>query len=106
MSLHSGIFEKKPKTLDVLKSMKISQDNADRIMGGLLRIEGMYGIGQKGVTASLKLAKNEKEKNLIWYAIGLRMGILSERGHIFPNHIYKQIEKGNTKKKKGDPSIQ
>lgn len=94
---------KKTKNLDILKEIHLKQDDADRIMGGLLRLEIKHGLGKRFVKESLKIAKNEREINLIWYAIGLRINVLSEIGLMVPQHAIKKKDRAN---RPVDPSVQ
>ena len=99
-------LRKKTSELDVLKELGILQDEADRIFGGLMRIEMTYGNGKKFIKKSLKLAKNQKQTNLIWYAIGLRIGLWRDLGIIVPHSENKKLKHGNIETKKGDPAVQ
>ena len=101
------LFKTKQKTeVDIIDMLGLQQSDADRIMGGLMRVEGRYRLPKKCLEESLKLAKNEKEKNLVWYAIGLKMGIWSEKGFVIPNHIYKKLKKEGKNIKPPDPAVQ
>lgn len=98
--------EMKPRAVNILRMMNVKQDDADRIAGGLIRIENTSTSGKSFVKKALKLAKNEKEKYLIWYFIGMKLGMLSERGLVVPQAIWKKNMKKEKEKKEKDPSVQ
>lgn len=96
--------KKKMKTVNILKLMNLSQDDSDRILGGMVRLENMYKSGPDFVKNSLKLAKNQNETSLIWYILGIKIGILTEMGLVIPQHIGKKIT--DNVKEKRDPMVQ
>jgi len=98
--------KKQKNTLDLLKQMSVSQEDADRIAGGMMRIENTIGSGPIFIKKSINLARNENEKNLVWYAIGVRIGMLDNLGLVVPAHIYKKMEKQEKEKKDKDPAVQ
>jgi len=101
------MFSKKNKPLEILKIMHIPQDDADRLIGGMTRLQAKKQNINDFVKKALKLSKNENEVNFIWYSIGLKIGIWSELGIIIPNHVYKDMQKhGNKKNKPIDPAVQ
>jgi len=91
----SRLFGLKPRkqTLDILKLLNINQDDADRILGGMMRLEGAYRSWYHFINKVLKLAKNPSEEKLIWYIIGVKLGIMSQQGLIAAMPHNKIMEK-------------
>ena len=95
--------KKKQYMVDVLRLARVKRRDADRIAGGMLRLEGSCVYWPQFVKASLDLAETPEETSLIWYLIGIKIGIMSEHGMIssFGNKIIKGVSGDN-----GRPEIQ
>ena len=97
--LFKGKKKKNALELDVLKMINIKQEDADRIMGGMMRLEASHNGRPIFIKQSVTLAKTPEELNLIWYIIGVKIGMYSDLGLVVPKQIIKVAK--NT-----DPSIQ
>lgn len=77
--------------------MNVPLKDADRIAGGMTRIEHEYKNWSDLITQALKLAENVEQERPVWYLIGFRSGVLCDRTirDIFP-----------IPKRERDPSIQ
>jgi hypothetical protein len=87
--------KKKMFSFDLLKLIGISQEQADRLAGGMIRLESTPG--KKYITRCIKLAKDENERVFIWYNIGVKLGIKIEQGMVVPTSVFKQAEKREKK---------
>jgi len=93
------MLKKKKVIADIGKIMKVNKDDVDRIAGGMIRLESKYAKSwSKYIKHSLKLAKSNDEKMLVWYFIGHKSGFMSAQGLII-------IPKPNGMKE-FDPSVQ
>lgn len=72
--------QKKLRKVDFSKILDIDLDTLDRIAGGMVRLEHKYHNWGAYINHCLKLAKNEKEKMLIWYFIGFKAGAMAAQG--------------------------
>ena len=97
--LFKGKKKKNAMELDVLKMIGIEQEDADRIMGGMMRLEASHNGRPVFIKESVKLGKTSEELNLIWYIVGVKIGMYSDLGLVIPKQIIKVAK--NT-----DPSIQ
>lgn len=92
--------------LDIIKILDVNMDDADRIIGGMMRLEGKY-VGHKYVIRALKLAKTESETNFIWYMVGVKIGLMMDQGFIIPFDAFKKLKnKGNVTLNNNDVSVQ
>ena len=87
---------------DVLKLLGISEERGDRIIGGMTRISTEYRSWNKVIKNSLKLADNDAERNLVWYLIGSRIGMIMTMENAFKPMKY---EPSLDSSDKFDPSI-
>jgi len=90
-------MKKNSTNLDVLKTIGVTEHEADRIVGGIIRIE-TGSKGKKFIKQALKLAETEKQRRFIWYIIGLKVGLWIETGVV--------VKKNFKKKEIYDPSVQ
>jgi len=59
--------------------MKVPLKDADRIAGGMTRIDHECKDWSDLINQALKLAENTEQERLIWYLIGFRSGVLCDR---------------------------
>lgn len=71
---------RKIQQLNMLKLLNVNQEDADRITGGLIRLEGKYDKWSQFMNNALALAKTPEERNLMCYLLGIKMGLLADRG--------------------------
>lgn len=72
--------KKKMKKVDVIKILKLNKDDADRIAGGMMRLESEYRSWSKYIKYCLNLADTPEEKELVWYFIGFKSGAMAAQG--------------------------
>ena len=92
--------------INILKLINILQDDADRIIGGMIRLENKFELDNKYIQECLKLARNNEEKQYVWYNIGMKLGALAESGLVIPSSLYNKMQKKIEENKKHDPSVQ
>ena len=81
MELNKLFGKKKKHPIDMLKSLHVSRGSADRISGGMMRLENKYAENwSKFIKHSLGLAENQNEENLIWYIVGVKKGVMENQG--------------------------
>ena len=56
--------------------MKLEEAEADRIIGGLVRIDNVAAAPRKYLNRALKLANNDNEMQFVWFQIGIKVGSL------------------------------
>lgn len=100
-----GLIKKKDSTIDVLKFFSMDMADADRIVGGMIRLENNY-VGMKYVSRVLKLANNNNETCFVWYMIGVKIGMMMEHGYAVPVDMLKKLKKSEKIRQKNDVSIQ
>lgn len=99
MKLPNWLKKKNAQKLDMLKLLDVSQEEADRLMGGLLRLEGQQlGNWSIFMKKTLSLGKTPEEKNFVCYLLGIKMGVLSERGLVAMVPFNKEVLESLKKK--------
>jgi len=92
--------------LNLLKAIGVDIIDADRIVGGMMRLEERGGYWPKYVKKCLKLAKTPKETHLIWYMLGVKVGILSTQGMVVVSPFGKKAIDKIRKKGETRPEVQ
>ena len=88
--------------LNMLKLFDISQEDADRLMGGLLRLEGQQTDNwSRFMKKTISLGKTSEERNFVWYLLGIKMGVLAERGLVVMMPFNKDVLENLKKKEEG-----
>lgn len=107
MKLPNWFRKKNAQKLNMLKLLDVSQEDADRLIGGLMRLEGQQvGNWSRFMKKTMSLGKTPEERNFLCYLLGIRMGILAERGLVVMLPFNKVVLENLKKKEEERPEIE
>lgn len=70
------------KSIDIVKVLNVEQTEADRIAGGMMRLNGERMTFSKYIKTALSFADTPEGVRLVWYFVGYKAG--AQMGFMIP----------------------